>query len=266
MSVLHDRVGLVTGGSRGIGKAIAKALAGQGAKVAICSRDGEAVRVAADEISPGGGRVLAIRADVTNKTDVRAMVRDVVARWGQIHILVNNAGINARIPIDSDDDARWLEVLNVNVVGAYHVTREVLRHMPYHAQPDDRVPGGRIINISSVLGRFGAPAYTAYCTAKHGIIGFTRALALEVVGRGITVNAICPGWVETDMAALGMRETGAATGITPEEFRKQALAAVPIQRILDPREIADLVVYLASDASAGMTGQAINICGGQVMS
>jgi ketoreductase len=259
MSLLQDRVALVTGGSRGIGKAIAKALAEQGAKVAICSRDGEAVRKAADEISPGGGRLLAIRADVAEKADARTLVRDIVARWGQIHMLVNNAGINARIPIDSDDDARWLQVLNVNVLGTYYVTREVLRYMPNHN-------GGRIINISSVLGRFGVPAYTAYCTAKHGIIGFTRALALEVVGRGITVNAICPGWVETDMAALGMRQTAEAMGMSQEEFRRQALAAVPIQRMLEPKEIADLAVYLASDASAGMTGQAINLCGGQVMS
>jgi ketoreductase len=259
MSLLRDRVALVTGGSRGIGKAIAAALAAQGAKVAICSRDAEAARKAADEISPGGGRVLAIRADVTEKADARALVRAIVARWGQIRILVNNAGINARIPIDSDDDARWLQVLTVNVVGAYYVSREVLRNMPNHN-------GGRIINMSSVLGRFGVPAYTAYCTAKHGIIGFTRALALEVAGRGITVNAICPGWVETDMAALGMRQTAEALSMSPEEFRKQALAAVPIQRMLEPKEIADLAVYLASDASAGMTGQTINLCGGQVMS
>ncbi len=259
MSLLQDRIALVTGGSRGIGKAIARALAEQGAKVAICSRHAETVRTAADQISPGGGRVLAIRADVVEKADVRAMVRDVVTRWGQIHILVNNAGINARIPIDAEDEDRWLQVLSVNVVGTYYVTREVLRYMPSH-------DGGRIINISSVLGRFGVPAYTAYCTAKHGIIGFTRALALEVVGRGITVNAICPGWVETDMAGLGMRETAEATGMTPEEFRKQALAMVPIQRMLEPKEIADLAVYLASDASAGMTGQTINLCGGQAMS
>jgi len=259
MSLLQDRVALVTGGSRGIGKAIAAALATQGANVAICSRDGEAARKAAEEISPGGGRVLAIRADIAEKAEARTLVRDVVARWGQIHILVNNAGINARIPIDSEDDARWLQVLSVNVVGAYYVTREVLRYMPNHN-------GGRIINISSVLGRLGVPAYTAYCTAKHGIIGFTRALALEVVGRGITVNAICPGWVETDMAALGMRQTAEAMGMSQEEFRQQALSAVPIQRMLEPKEIADLAVYLASDASAGMTGQTINLCGGQVMS
>lgn len=259
MGFLRDRVALVTGGSRGIGKAIAGALAGQGAKVAICSRDAEAARKAADEISPGGGRVLAFRADVVEKVEVRSLVRDIVGRWGQIHILVNSAGINARIPMDAEDDAQWLQVLTVNVVGTYYVTREVLRHMPTQG-------GGRIINISSVLGRLGVPAYTAYCTAKHGIIGFTRALALEVAGRGITVNAICPGWVETDMAAQGMRQTAAAMGMTPEEFRKQALAMVPIQRILEPKEIADLAVYLASEASAGMTGQAINLCGGQIMS
>ena len=259
MSWLQDRVALVTGGSRGIGKAIARALAEHGAKVAICSRDTEGVRKAADDISPGGGRVLGFRADVAEKPEVRGLVRDIVTRWGQIHILVNNAGINARVPIDSDDEARWLQVLTVNVVAPYYVTREVLRHMPNHG-------GGRIINISSVLGRFGVPAYTAYCTAKHGIIGFTRALALEVVGRGITVNAICPGWVETDMAALGMRETAEATGMSQEEFRKQALAMVPIQRILEPKEVADLALYLASDASAGMTGQTINLCGGQIMS
>ena len=259
MSLLQDRVALVTGGSRGIGKAIAGALARQGAKVVICARDGEAAREAADEISPGGGRVLAFRADVAEKADARTLVRGIVARWGQIHILVNNAGINARIPIDSEDDTGWVQILTVNVVGAYYITREVLRHMP-------NSDGGRIINISSVLGRFGVPAYTAYCTAKHGIIGFTRALALEVVDRGITVNAICPGWVETDMAALGMRETAEAMGMNPEEFRKQALAAVPIQRILGPEEIADLAVYLSSEAAAGMTGQAINLCGGQIMS
>jgi 3-hydroxybutyrate dehydrogenase len=258
MGILQDRVALVTGGSRGIGRAIGRALAHEGAKVALCARNAEAVRKAADEISPGGGRVLGFQADVTEKADVRNLVRAVVARWGQIHILVNNAGVNARLPIESDDDPRWRAVLESTVLGTYYVTREVLRHMPDHA-------GGRIINLSSILGRFGVPGYTAYCTAKHGIIGFTRALALEVAGRGITVNAICPGWVETDMADLGMRETAAILGITKDEFRRQALDAVPIKRILDPQEIADLAVYLASDAASGMIGQAIALDGGQVM-
>jgi NAD(P)-dependent dehydrogenase (short-subunit alcohol dehydrogenase family) len=258
MEILQDRVALVTGSSQGMGKAIARALAQEGAKVALCARNAEAVRKAADEISPGGGRVLGFRADVTDKADVRNLVQAIVARWGQIHILVNNAGVNARIPIESDDDARWRAVLDSTVLGSYYATREVLRHMPDNA-------GGRVINLSSVLGRFGVPGYTAYCTAKHGIIGFTRALALEVAGRGITVNAICPGWVETAMADRGMTETAVSMGITKEEFRRQAVDAVPIKRILDPKEIADLVVYLASDAASGMVGQAITLDGGQVM-
>jgi len=201
---------------------------------------------------------LAFRADVADKGDVRSLFRELVGRWGRLHVLVNNAGINARVPIDAEEDARWLQVLSVNLLGAYYVTREALRVMPGHE-------GGRIINLSSVLGRFGAPGYTAYCTAKHGIIGFTRALALEVAGRGITVNAICPGWVETAMADRGMTETAVSMGITKEEFRRQAVDAVPIKRILDPKEIADLVVYLASDAASGMVGQAITLDGGQVM-
>ncbi len=264
MTNLQDRVAVITGGSRGIGKAIAKALVEAGAKVAFCARNADAIRTAADEISPAGGRALGFQADVTDKGAVRAFVQRVVARWGQIHILVNNAGVNARIPIDSDDDAGWRAVLDSTILGTYYVTREVLRHMPKQAAPDE--PGGRIINVSSVLGRFGAPGCTAYCTAKHGVIGFTRALALEVVDRGITVNAICPGWVETDMATDSMRETGDALGIGAEEFRRQALAAVPIRRILEPKEIADLVLYLVSDSASGMTGQAVNLCGGQVMS
>ncbi len=265
MGILQDRVALVTGASRGIGKAIARVFVDAGAKVAICARDGEEARKAADEISPGGGRVLAFRADVTDKGGVRDLLRDLVARWGTMQILVNNAGMNARIPIDSEDDGRWLQVLLTNVMGAYYVTREALRHMPGQSPSGDQGPGGRIITISSILGKFGVPGYTAYCTAKHGVIGFTRALALEVAPRGITVNAICPGWTETAMADQGMGETAAILGTSKAEFRRQALDAVPIKRILDPREIAELALYLASDAASGMTGQAINLDGGQVM-
>ena len=125
--------------------------------------------------------------------------------------------------------------------------------------------GGRVINISSVLGKFGVPGYTAYCTTKHGMIGFTRALALEVVDRGITVNTICPGWVDTEMARSGIAETAKSQGITPEEFKAQAIAARADKKILEAEEVAELVAYIASDAARGITGQAMNICGGQTM-
>jgi NAD(P)-dependent dehydrogenase (short-subunit alcohol dehydrogenase family) len=125
--------------------------------------------------------------------------------------------------------------------------------------------GGRVINMSSVLGRFGVPGYTAYCASKHAVIGFTRALALELASRQITVNAICPGWVETEMALHGMQSGAKATGVSYEEFRSRALGAVPIGRIIQPDEVAGLVTFLASPQAAAITGQTYNICGGQTM-
>ena len=125
--------------------------------------------------------------------------------------------------------------------------------------------GGRIVNISSVLGRFGVPGYTAYCASKHGVIGFTRALALELTSQQITVNALCPGWVETEMAVAGMHMGAEATGKTYDEFRASALGRVPIGRIIQPEEVAELVRFLASPAAAAITGQTYNICGGQIM-
>jgi 3-hydroxybutyrate dehydrogenase len=122
-----------------------------------------------------------------------------------------------------------------------------------------------VINVSSVLGRFGVPGYTAYCASKHAVIGFTRALALELADRRVTVNAICPGWVETDMAKQGMASGAAAMGITPDEFKRQAMSRVPIGRMIQPQEIADLVKFLASPQASAITGQTYNICGGQTM-
>ena len=178
--------------------------------------------------------------------------------WGGIHVLVNNAGISGLNRMDDPDDGRWYDVIETNLTGAYLVSKEVLKVMKDHS-------GGRIINISSVLGKFGVPGYSAYCASKHGLIGFTRALALEVVNRGITVNTICPGWVETEMARLGIEDNAAYQGISPEEFRRQAVEAVPIKRFIAAEEVAYWVSYLASPKAGGITGQAINICGGQTM-
>lgn len=256
--MLSNRIALVTGGSSGIGKAIALQMAKNGAKVAIAARRREQLEKTAEESRKLGLPVLPIQLDIRKKTDVERGVAAIVAEWGAINILVNNAGISGLSLIGDPSDKKWYDVIDTNLNGMYLVTKTVLRHMPDHS-------AGRVINISSVLGKFGVPGYTAYCTAKHGMIGFTRALALEIVSRGITVNTICPGWVDTEMASLGINETAALQGITAEEFKAQAVAAVPIKRFLDADEVAEFVCYIASDAAKGITGQAMNICGGQTM-
>jgi ketoreductase len=256
--MVKGRVALVTGGGTGIGKAIGLQLAKNGARVAIASRNRSNLDAASAEFRSLSLPVLPVQMDVRNKKDVQRAMSEVVAEWGEIHILVNNAGISGLITTDDPDDTKWYDILDTNLNGMYLITKEVLQHMPEHQ-------GGRVINISSVLGKFGVPGYSAYCTTKHGMIGFTRALALEVVDRGITVNAICPGWVDTEMATQGIKETAALQGITPEEFKAQAVAAVPIKRFLEADEVAELVCYIASDLARGITGQAINICGGQTM-
>jgi len=256
--ILAGRVALVTGGGTGIGKAISETFAGNGARVALASRNPAHLERASEEFKRAELSCLTLQMDVRKEEEVRRGAAKVKEAWGQIDILVNNAGISGLNRIDDPDDSRWRDILETNLTGAYLVTREVLKLMKSHA-------GGRIINVSSVLGKFGVAGYSAYCASKHGMIGFTRALALEVAGRGITVNAICPGWVETEMARQGISESAAYEGLTVEEFRKRSIEAVPIRRFIDADEVARLALYLASDQAGGITGQAINICGGETM-
>lgn len=255
---LTGKVALVTGGGAGIGKAISEAFMKNGAKVAVASRNASRLKGVAESLKGLGSPVLTIQMDVRRKEEVRRVVAKVAETWGAIDILVNNAGLSGMTRIDDPEDERWYDIVETNLTGIYLVTKEVLKVMKDHAH-------GRIVNISSVLGKFGVPGYTAYCASKHGVIGFTKALALEVVKRGITVNAICPGWVDTDMARLGMKEIAAYLGMTVEEFERQALAEVPTQRFVDAEEVAQLVLYLATDKASSITGQAINVCGGQTM-
>ena len=249
---------MVTGGGTGIGKAISESLAENGARVAIASRNLFHLEAAAESFKRLDRPLLTIQMDVRKKKEVQSAITKVMAAWGAIDILVNNAGISGLNRIDDPDDGRWHEIVDTNLTGTYLVTKEVLKVMKDHAD-------GRIINIPSVLGKFGVPGYSAYCASKHGMIGFTRALALEVVNRGITVNTVCPGWVDTEMARLGIEESAAYQGITVDQFKRQAEEAVPIKRFLEAEEVAHLVCYLASPKAGGITGQAINICGGQTM-
>jgi 3-hydroxybutyrate dehydrogenase len=253
--MLQDRVALITGGGVGIGRGIAKTLAGQGVRVGICGRGAEPLEETVAELKASGASAMGMTADVTNRQDLEHVVSAIVAEWGQIDILVNNAGMSGRTPIDDPDDSRWSSIIQVNLTGSYLCSKIVLPHM--------KGPGyGRIINLSSVLGRFGVPGYAAYCTAKHGIIGFTKAIALEVAHRGITVNAVCPTWVDTAMARQGIEETAAVLGMSVEDFRTQAIAAVPIKRMAKVDEIAATVLFLCSPMAAAISGQAINVCGG----
>jgi NAD(P)-dependent dehydrogenase (short-subunit alcohol dehydrogenase family) len=246
---------LVTGGGRGIGRAIALTFAEPGATVAIAARTGAQLAETARAIEERGARALTLQVDVTDEAGV-ARAFDPLREF-TVDVLVNNAGIGGGLPIETSDPQAWRRVLDTNVWGTFLVSRQTV---PLMRQ------GGRIINMSSVLGRFGVPGYTAYCASKHAVIGFTRALALELAGRGITVNALCPGWVDTEMAAQGMQLGADAMGVTFEEFRGRAIGAVPIKRIIQPEEVARLVRFLASPDAAAITGQTYNICGGQVMS
>jgi NAD(P)-dependent dehydrogenase (short-subunit alcohol dehydrogenase family) len=250
------RTVVVTGGGRGIGRAIALAFAETGTRVIVAGRSEGPLRATADDIARRGAHALAVTMDVTSETSVEDAFDRIGRETPRVDVLVNNAGMGGGEPIEGSDVARWKRTIDTNLTGMYLVTRQAA---PLFAD------SARVINLASVLGRFGVPGYTAYCASKHGVIGFTRALALELAPRRITVNALCPGWVDTDMAAQGMRQGAAATGITFEEFRKQALDAVPLKRIIDPDEVARLAVFLASPSAAMITGQTYNICGGQTM-
>jgi NAD(P)-dependent dehydrogenase (short-subunit alcohol dehydrogenase family) len=247
---------LVTGGGRGIGRAVALACATPGSVVAIVARSRQQLDDTARQIEAKGATPVVLAVDITDEQAVARAFEDLRAATPTLDVLVNNAGVGGGQPIERADTATWRRVLDTNVWGTFLVTRLAVPMMAAE---------GRIINVSSVLGRFGVPGYTAYCASKHAIVGFTRALALELVSRGITVNAICPGWVDTEMAASGMRRGAEAQGITFEAFREEALGRVPLGRIIQPEEVANLVAFLASPLAAAITGQTYNICGGQTM-
>jgi 3-hydroxybutyrate dehydrogenase len=248
---LEGRAALVTGGGRGIGRACAEALAEAGARVAVVGRDAGVLGETARGI---GQHARAFVLDVRDRVAVDRVVAEVVRAFGPIDVLVNNAAVSRRGAVTDLSDEDWAAVVDTGLSGVFFVTRAVLRGMP---------DGGRVVNMSSVLGKFGVAEHAAYCAVKHGLIGFGRALALEVARRRITVNALTPGWVDTAMAAAGFELLAKKQGLSVDEARRRALDAVPLGRILEPREVAGLVVFLCTPAADGITGQAISIDGGQ---
>lgn len=253
---LRGRRCLVTGGGTGIGAGIARALARAGAAVALLGRRKQPLQQVAAELRQEGAIVEVVTADVREVAAVRRAVDRAAKQLGGLDVLVNNAGVGGPNACALDGADRWDEIVRTNLDGLFFTTRAALRHLP---------DGGRVVNVSSVLGRFGVPGYTAYCASKHGVIGFGKALALELAPRRITVNTVCPGWTDTEMARAGMQLLADGMQVDFATAKAAALAQVPLGRMLEPAEIGELVVWLASPAAAGMTGQAISHCGGSVM-
>jgi ketoreductase len=257
MSLEVQRVALVTGATSGIGLAVSRALAAQGHKVFICARSAENVATTVKELRDEDLEVDGAACDVRSADDIRAFVQAAVDRFGPIDVLVNNAGRSGGgVTADIDDDL-WFDVVNTNLNSVFRMTREVLNAGGMRGR--DR---GRIINIASTAGKQGVVLGAPYSASKHGVVGFTKALGNELAPTGITVNAVCPGYVETPMAQRVRQGYAAAWKTSEEEILQKFQAKIPLGRYSTPEEIAGLVGYLATDTAASITAQAINVCGG----
>ncbi len=254
---LAGRIALVTGGGRGIGRAIALALAREGADVAAVARTEVEIRRVAGEVEALGRRSLAVTCDVIDPEQVARMAAEVLERLGRVDILVNNAGLALSHKFLGHPDDLWHQILAVNLTSAYYVTKAIAPGMVERRW-------GRIINIASIASKVGGRYIAAYTAAKHGLLGLTRALAAEFVSYNITVNAICPGYVDTAMTDAAIIYIVARTKMAECEVRQALEKTSPQQRLIEPDEVAAVAVLLASEIAKGITGQGINVDGGGV--
>lgn len=241
---LEGKVAVVTGGSRGIGRAIALGLSAQGAKVVIGARNPEAAQRVVAEIEAAGAEGIAVAADISREAEADGLIQAGLKRFGRLDVLVNNAGITKDGLLIRMKEEDWDAVMDVNLKGAFFTTRAALRPML-------RAQSGRIVNISSVAGTMGIPGQANYSASKAGLIGFTKAVAKEVASRSITVNAVAPGFIETEM-----------TAVLSEDRKKSYLGQIPMGRFGAAEEVAALVSFLVSEAASYITGQVITIDGG----
>jgi NAD(P)-dependent dehydrogenase (short-subunit alcohol dehydrogenase family) len=255
---LQNRVAVVTGAGRGIGRAIALALVGEGAALLATARTHTEIEALVQEVRDGGGKAWSIAADLADPSAPKRIIEKALEVYGTVDILVNNAGVVSAVdprPVVEFRDEFWDLTLMVNLTAPYLLCKTLL---PTLLQKKS----GRIINIASLAGKTGLMHGSAYAASKHGLIGLTRSLAVEVADRGITANAICPGPVRTAANDLRLRYDASRLGLGLEELERRI---TPLGRRLDPEEIAPLAVLLASDESSAITGQAFNVCGGVLM-
>ncbi|MDD5680279.1 MAG: 3-oxoacyl-[acyl-carrier-protein] reductase [Candidatus Omnitrophica bacterium] len=245
--MLKDKVAIITGGARGIGKEMALLLAREGARICICDINDESIQAAVKDIESAGTEVLGIKVDVTNFSQVEDMTQKALDKFSKIDILINNAGItrdNLLLRMKEED---WDAVLNVNLKGTFNCTKAVSRIMI-------KQRSGKIVNIASIIGITGNAGQANYAASKGGIISFTKSIAKELASRNINVNAIAPGFIKTDMTAK----------LSPE-LQETMLKLIPLARLGDPSDVAKLALFLVSDSSGYITGQTIKVDGGMVM-
>jgi len=256
---LAQQVAIITGASRGIGLAIAQAYAEEGATLCLIATDTTRLDEVKNSLGLPAERVMCLSVNVTEREACFRAVDAVIARFGRVDVLVNNAGVYRSKSFLDYSAQDFQDMLNVNLFGVLHFMQACLPGMQERQY-------GRIINMASTAGKWGSRNQSAYNVSKHAVVGITRCVALEASPYAVTVNAICPGFIQTDMVEALKTQVAQTTGVSPEDMVKAALTRVPLGRVLNPSEIAGLAVYLGSSESSGMTGQSIHVDGGMVLS
>ena len=244
---LDNKIAVVTGAAQGIGKVIAMHLVQKGASLVLCDIDLEMAKEAAREIEEAGGKCLALKSDVSNMQDAEKIIKEAVAHFGSLDILVNNAGITRDNVLIRMKEEQWDQVMAVNLKGTFNVTKAAIKVMM-------RKKSGKIVNIASITGLMGNAGQANYSASKAGVIGFTKSIAREYADRGITVNAVAPGFIETAM-----------TDAIPEREREELIRQIPVKKLGAPEDVANAVYFLVSEEASYITGQVIGVNGGLYM-
>ena len=255
LASLSGQHALVTGASRGIGAVVAAALAAEGAHVSLLAREAQSLARLAGQL--GNDRALPVAADVTDGASVRGAFAAARARFGPVHILINNAGQAASAKFTDTDEALWQRIMAVNLTGTYLCAHAAVTDML-------ELKYGRIVNIASTAGLRGAAYISAYAASKHAVIGLTKSLALELASKSITVNAVCPGYTDTDIVTRAVANIATKTGRSRNEALETLLATNPQHRLITPEEVAHTVLWLCAPGTESVTGQSIVLAGGEV--